>query len=98
MTEHEKIFWSHVRNRQINNKRFRRQVSIGSYIADFYCPEIKLVVEIDGGAHYNKNSQEYDKYRDEFMHSLGLTVKRYTNHEVESNIQGVIEDLRRYCM
>ena len=98
MTEAETAFWDKVRKRQVNNKRFRRQVSIGPYIADFYCPEIRLVVEIDGGVHLQADSVEYDQKRDMYMYSLGLTVVRFTNEDVLNNCNQVISRLEKYCI
>jgi very-short-patch-repair endonuclease len=64
LTEAEKIVWNKIRSKQINGKRFRRQVSIGPYVVDFYCPELKLIVEIDGDSHETDDAKEYDDYRD----------------------------------
>lgn len=91
MTDAEKHLWSKIRMRQIKNSWFYRQKPIGSYIVDFYCYKAKLVVEVDGGQHLEKESIEYDKSRDEYIESIGLKVLRFTNTEVLANIDGVIE-------
>ena len=81
--------WYYTRNKQLGCK-FRRKVGIGEYIVDFYSPEIKLVIEIDGESHYNQQEIEKDKTRDLYLHGLGLKVLRFTNLEVMENIEGVI--------
>nr|WP_324257062.1 endonuclease domain-containing protein [Cellvibrio fontiphilus] len=85
----EKILWAQIRNQQLGVK-FRRQHGIGRYIADFYCAQLKLVIELDGDSHYQNGGQEYDQVRDEFMHALGLTVLRFTNRDVMNNLDGVL--------
>ena len=85
----EKILWARIRNQQLGVK-FRRQHGIGRYIADFYCAELKVVIELDGDSHYQEGGQEYDQIRDEFMRALGLTVLRFTNCDVMNNLDGVL--------
>ena len=71
-SEAEKYFWSHVRNRRLNGLKFKRQVPIGIYIADFLCESAALIVEIDGGQHMQQT--EYDEARTNYLHSQGYTV------------------------
>ena len=87
-TEAEKAFWSLVRNRQINGKRFFRQDSVGPYILDFYCPEIKLAIELDGGQH--SDNGEYDALRTEYLKTQGIEVMRFWNNEVLRDRQGIM--------
>ena len=61
---------------------FHRQKVIGRYIVDFYCASAKLVIEIDGSQHYETKNMEADAVRDEYLNSLGLTVKRYSNRDI----------------
>jgi very-short-patch-repair endonuclease len=91
MTEAEVLLWSRIRMKQIKGHWFYRQKPIGEYIADFYCPQSRLVVEVDGGQHYSSEIVEYDKVRNEYMKCLGLKVLRFPNTEVLTNIKGVIE-------
>jgi very-short-patch-repair endonuclease len=91
MTDAERSLWSKIRMKQLKGFIFYRQKPIGGYIADFYCPKAKLVVEVDGGQHFTEEIAEYDKIRDECMSNLGLRVLRFTNTEVLGNIEGVIE-------
>jgi len=94
-TSAEKIFWSKVGRRQFYDLKFRRQHGIGNYIVDFYCPEKKLVVEIDGDTHAGSDAIKRDNIRTKFIESLGYTVIRYTNSDVINNIEGVFEDLSK---
>jgi very-short-patch-repair endonuclease len=101
-TPAETEFWQVVRNRSIGGLKFYRQRSIqfemdGSirfFIADFYCEQMKLVVELDGGIH--DCQKEYDKYRTFIIEQLGLQVVRFSNDEVLNDIESVIERLRKY--
>jgi len=89
LPESEKQLWLYLRKRQLGVK-FRCQHGIGRYIADFYCPECNLVIELDGDSHYQVNAQEYDRERDNFMQALGITVLRFNNFEVMTNVEGVL--------
>jgi very-short-patch-repair endonuclease len=91
MTEAETVLWWKLRKRQLNNRQFYRQRIIGNYIVDFYCPEGKLVVEIDGSQHYSEPGKARDKMRDNHLSDLGLTVLRFSAREVLENLQGVLE-------
>ncbi len=90
-TEAEKILWQKLRNRQINGFKFFRQCSIGKYIADFYCSELRLVIELDGSHHYEENVFEYDKIREEFMKSLDIQTIRFNNLDVFKRVDEVME-------
>jgi very-short-patch-repair endonuclease len=96
-TKEELIFWAHVKDRRFHGYKFRRQYSIGNYVADFYCPELKLVVEIDGGQHYEKSIIEKDLLRTGFFEGLGIKVKRYTNVDIKNNLAGALDDLLEIC-
>ncbi len=89
----EKLFWKAVRNKQLYGFIFRRQHGIGSYIVDFYCAKLKLIIEIDGDSHYFNKGIQYDLIRNNYLSSLGYTVLRYTNIDIRYNLQGVIEDI-----
>jgi very-short-patch-repair endonuclease len=91
MTAAEELLWNKIRTNQVKGYRFYRQKPIGEYIADFYCPKAKLVVEVDGGQHFTDGMIEYDRVRNKYMEGLGLVVKRFTNTEVMTNIKGVLE-------
>jgi len=89
-TEAEKSFWAHIRNRQFHGKRFFRQYSVGPYILDFYCPGLKLAVELDGGQHNQQENREYDEARSAYLEANGIDVLRFWNHDVLLDIQSVL--------
>ena len=91
MTDAERHLWAKVRMKQLRGYQFYRQKPIGDYIVDFFCSEAKLVIEIDGGQHFSDETSQYDKIRDEYMNSLGLRVLRFTNTDVLTNTDGVVE-------
>ena len=95
MTDAEKLLWSKIRNDQINGYRFYRQKPVGNYITDFFCPKAKLVVEVDGGQHYEIRGEMKDKARDEYFKGLGLKVLRFPNTDVLKNIDGVIGEIQK---
>ncbi len=90
-TEHEIILWYKINNKKLGYK-FRRQHSIGQFIADFYCAEKRLVIELDGSQHLD--NQEYDKERSEYFESLNIKVLRFWNSEITRNIDGVIQKIK----
>ena len=95
MPEPEKKVWALLRNQRMGVK-FRRQHGIGHYIADFYCSELKLVIEIDGESHHSEAAQQYDQQRDDYMQALGIKTIRFNNNEVMQNIEGLHEYLQQY--
>lgn len=91
-TKAETKIWREIlRMRQFAQYKFLRQKPIGGYIVDFYCSELRLVIEIDGDSH--AETVEYDLERTRFLNALGLQVIRYTNDEIIQNIEGVYDDL-----
>ncbi|MDD5569757.1 MAG: endonuclease domain-containing protein [Bacteroidales bacterium] len=92
-TKAEMIVWKVIRNRRIKNQKFRRQHPIDTFIADFYCPQKKLVIEIDGGIHNIKENKEYDIERERILKKHGLKILRFKNEEVEKNINKVIKKI-----
>ena len=91
MTDAEVKLWNHLRRKQIKGLQFFRQRPIGNYIVDFYAPEAKLVIEVDGGQHYEDEGVEYDEKRDAFLEGYGLKVVRFSNLDVIQNIEGVVK-------
>ena len=91
MTDAEKRLWWKIRMKQVKGLIFYRQKPIGEYIVDFYCPKAKLAIEIDGSHHLVGETIEYDRIRDEYIGSLGLTVLRFTNTDVLKNMKAVLE-------
>ncbi len=84
--------WSRLRLRQVNGVRFRRQHPLGQYVVDFYAPEAKLIVEIDGGSH--RDRLEEDALRSVFLVAQGYHIIRFWNARVSSDIEGVIHEIR----
>ncbi len=70
-----------------------RQKVLGSYIVDFYIAQAKLVIELDGGQHYEREGQQADRLRDAYLQELGLTVLRYSNTDIHQNFPGVCQDI-----
>jgi len=96
MTDAEIALWAKVRRRQLCRLQFHRQKPIGNYIVDFYCPSVKLVIEIDGGQHYRPEGMQSDVARDNYLNTLGLSVLRFSNHDVLANMDGVIGSIIQY--
>ena len=72
---------------------FKRQKPIGKYVVDFYCPSAKLVIELDGSQHYEDEGIKKDKERDEYLNSLGITVVRYSNLDINTKFKEVCADI-----
>ena len=93
LTDAEGLLWSKIRMGQIEGLRFNRQKPIGKYIADFYCDKARIIIEIDGGQHYEEKGILRDRTRDEYFYRLGLKVIRFTNLDVLKNIDNVVEKI-----
>jgi very-short-patch-repair endonuclease len=87
-TEAEKILWRHLKSKQLNGLKFRRQRPIDNFIVDFVCLEKRLIIELDGGQH---NENIHDRHRTEILESNGFLVLRFWNNEIFENIEGVLE-------
>jgi very-short-patch-repair endonuclease len=90
-TDAERRLWRHLRDKQLDGFRFRRQVPIGRYVADFACLSARLVVEVDGGQHAER--LDYDGERTEWLEARGFRVLRFWNNDVLGNTEGVIEQI-----
>jgi very-short-patch-repair endonuclease len=89
----ENLLWQKVlRSRQFHGHKFHRQKPIGPYVVDFYCAELKLVIEVDGDSHAEQ--PEYDVQRTALLESHGLHVLRYANRDILNNLPGVYEHLQ----
>ena len=95
-TDAEEIVWQSLRNRKILDFKFRRQHPLDRYIADFYCHEAKLVIEIDGGIHNRTENMEYDEGRNYALAEIGITVMRFTNAEIKENLEKVLGEITGY--
>ncbi len=94
MTRQERHLWFDFL--QSLPQTVRRQKVFGSYIADFYIASHKLVIELDGSQHFEDAGKDYDERRDAYLKSLGLTVLRYANSDVDRNFRGVCEDILQH--
>ena len=90
-TPQEVILWSKLRNNQTSFK-WKRQVSIGPYIADFYCAKRLLVIEVDGSQYLD--NKEYDKEREKYFACLGIRTLRFWNNEININSEGVMNKIQ----
>jgi len=95
LTPAEAKLWSLLKNSQLENRKFRRQHSIGPYILDFYCPSERLCIELDGVVHYTDGGFEYDVERTEYLKMHNIKVVRFENKDVFENTEGVLEVIRR---
>lgn len=95
MTPQEKKLWEYLRLRPLGLK-FRRQHPTGIYITDFYCHTLKLVIEVDGGIHLLKDIANRDKARQEYLEELGLRFLRFTNDEIDNQMQQVTRAIEQY--
>jgi adenine-specific DNA-methyltransferase len=95
-TDCENIVWGLLRNKQCKGLKFFRQYSIGPYILDFYCPKLKLSIELDGGQHFE--NKEYDQIRTEYLRQYNITELRFWNNEILENLEGVYQKILEYCI
>jgi very-short-patch-repair endonuclease len=92
-TPAERLLWQYLRNRKLGGLKFGRQHPFGRYVADFYCAELKLIVEIEGGVHDEAGQRDYDRKRFEEMELRGLRILRFSNSEVLQNTEGVLQQI-----
>lgn len=95
-TEAEKVLWEQLRGRKLNGLKFRRQHCIHQFIADFYCHELKLVIELDGSIHHLRDVAQYDDYREKLIMEYGLKVLRFSNDDVFNDIDEVLQKIMEY--
>ncbi|MCK1490748.1 endonuclease domain-containing protein [Bradyrhizobium sp. 180] len=95
MTRAETLLWRYLKANRMDGLGVRRQTPIGSYIADFVCFSSKLIIELDGESHNFEERQKADQRRDAFFVAEGFQVLRFTNEQVMSNLEGVVEAIRQ---
>jgi very-short-patch-repair endonuclease len=93
-TQAEAFLWGYLKNSQFEGRKFRRQSSIKSFIVDFYCPEEKLVIELDGDFHFDENVMKDDRKRKQILEEEGLKVIRFENQEVLLNLDKVLKEIK----
>ena len=92
-TEAEKYLWTKLNRNQMLGLQFRRQHPISIFIADFYCPKIKLVIEVDGSIHDILGNEAYDIGRSDILNDFGITVIRFTNEQIINDIDNTINKI-----
>ncbi|SMO35468.1 Very-short-patch-repair endonuclease [Saccharicrinis carchari] len=95
LTGAEKLLWDKLRNKQLAGLRFKSQHPMDIFIADFYCHQLMLVIELDGGVHNTLEQQEYDKGRTAELEAFGIKVIRFTNRQVINDLDNVLDKIRR---
>jgi cyclase len=96
MTGTEIILWQHLKS-GINGLKFRRQHPIGIYIADFYCHKVRLIIEVDGLIHEKLEIKSFDEEREKQLKDLGCQILRFTNKEIYTDIENVLEKIKASC-
>jgi very-short-patch-repair endonuclease len=96
MSPAESLLWRNLRGSNIDGLKFRRQHPIKNYIFDFYCHEKKLAIELDGGIHNKAENKAYDNSRTTELNTLDITVIRFSNEEVLSNMSEVLKQIRQH--
>jgi very-short-patch-repair endonuclease len=91
MPKAEVILWEKLSRKQMHGAKFRRQYSVDQYIIDFYCPRLKLAIEMDGDSHYMINAEQSDKNRQLHIEVYGIKFLRFTNTEIYENLDGVLQ-------
>ena len=97
-TDAERGLWMRLRNRQLEDVKFRRQQPIGPYVVDFVSFERRIIIEIDGGQHDSKETRDRDEQRTTWLEDRGYQVLRFWNNEVLTNMEGVLESVREALM
>jgi very-short-patch-repair endonuclease len=97
MTRAEKIVWGLLSSNKMLGYRFKAQHPIDIFIADFYCHELKLVIEIDGGIHQSKEQKEYDIGREAELERFDISVLRFTNDDVENDLEQIRKKIETTC-
>jgi very-short-patch-repair endonuclease len=97
MTPQEAKLWNRLRGKQLYGIKFRRQHPIFRFVLDFFCYQHQLVIEIDGGHHADSDQQDYDEARTEWLEEHGMRVIRFTNRDIDTNIEGVLQEIARRC-
>jgi very-short-patch-repair endonuclease len=93
-TRAEAMVWEEIRKRKILGQRFLRQFSVNAFVVDFYCPKLKLVIEIDGVTHQTEEEKEYDKQRQSEIELLGIIFLRFKNEEVFEDLESVVQVIK----
>src|SRR5712672_3400947 len=90
-TDCERILWRHLRNRKFSAYKFRRQHPLDPYVLDFYCPALKLAIELDGSGHDSPLRETRDRTREKLLAEQGIAVLRFWNHQVREELESVLD-------
>jgi very-short-patch-repair endonuclease len=90
MSKAEVLLWTHLSRKQMLGYKFRRQYGVDRYVIDFYCPKLKLAIEIDGPSHVEQGADEYDRMRQSYIEGLGIRFLRFRSDEVYEDMEGVL--------
>ena len=93
LTASEAVLWNHLKGSQLG-KKFRRQFSVGPYIVDFFCPECRVAVELDGAKHFTEEGAMHDAKRDEYLKEQDIRVLRFENKALYRNLEFVLETIK----
>jgi len=96
MTDAERLLWKELRAHRLNGANFRRQTPVGPFIADFICHASHLIIEVDGGQHYEAPGLVADAARDSYLKARGFHTLRFNNTDVLTNLPGVLETILRF--
>jgi very-short-patch-repair endonuclease len=95
-TPTENMLWRRLKGKQLDGLRFRQQHGYGPYVLDFYCPSLRLCIELDGNIHDEEQVRLKDEERTEFLLEQRIHVLRFRNEDVENDVEGVLERIREY--
>jgi len=93
MSKAEVVLWKKLSRKQLLGFKFRRQYGVDQYVIDFYCPKLKLAIEVDGETHFLPGAEIYDRQRQQHIESLGITFLRFTNTDIYKNLDGVLQSI-----
>ncbi|MDB5271112.1 MAG: endonuclease protein [Hymenobacter sp.] len=93
LTSAEAVLWNRLKSSQLNGRKFRRQHSIGEFILDFYCPQEKLAVELDGAGHFTASGNLHDAARTDYLNAAGIRVIRFENKLIWSSLESVLQTI-----
>jgi very-short-patch-repair endonuclease len=97
LTPAEAFLWNELKTKKFHGLKFRRQHSIKNYIVDFYCAQHQLIIELDGNYHDEPNQFEKDELGDKDLENMGFTVLRYENQYVFSELEHILDDIKKHC-
>lgn len=94
-TEAEKILWNYLKHSKLGGFKFIRQYSVGPYILDFFCPEVRLAIELDGAHHGQEENVLYDKDRSKYLKSVNIFIIRFWNNDIVKDVEGSLRQILR---